>query len=81
MEKYFFASVEYLLPTIDYFGNIDGYKPVIASDTFTSSGYPSKSEIILAVVGQHSADNDNCNIISYSELTKEQYDAYNSDRI
>ncbi|HSW76403.1 MAG TPA: hypothetical protein VLG50_05135 [Candidatus Saccharimonadales bacterium] len=44
------------------------------SETFTMSRYPTKHEIIIMVLGH---DDYVSHIVSYNELSKEAYDAYN----
>lgn len=76
-ELYFSASVEYWEPIYDYYCNNTGdYKKCITGNVFVLDHYPSKNEIIKIILGNNHKYID-CEVISYSELSKVQYDAYN----
>lgn len=72
---YFFASVQYSKPIYDYYMHVDGYKSALYADVFVLDHYPSKEEIIQIVLGSNGEEIDQ-EIMSYSELSEEQYNAY-----
>ena len=56
----------------------DKYNKVKRSNTFELDHYPSKQEIIDEVINYYDkSEFRNMEVLSYSELTKEQYEAYN----
>jgi hypothetical protein len=80
--KILFACIEFKEPQYSYMGirnttrYLDKYEKVKRSDTFTLHYYPSKQEIINILLPYH--EECKCiNIISYNEMSKQQYDAFN----
>lgn len=56
---------------------LDRYEKVKISDTFILDHYPSKQEIIYTLLPY----NEDCEciiILSYNEMSKQQYDAFNT---
>jgi hypothetical protein len=78
MAYYFFACIEYLKPVTDYYGAIEKYEKELESNVFSLDHYPSKKEIISNVIGSFDTSST---IISYSLITKEQYDAFCNEEL
>jgi hypothetical protein len=76
--RYFFASVKYERSIYDYYDNVDGCKTDFMSGTFEMDHYPTEKDIIRAVLKDCGEDGKGAYVISYSELSKEQYEAFNS---
>jgi hypothetical protein len=72
---YFFACIEYTRSMDNYHNSVDGCNRVITSNVFKLDHYPSEGEIckILYGYGDH-----HCIVVSYSELNRGQYKAYNA---
>ncbi len=73
--RYFFASIKYER-SYDYYDNVDGYKTEFVSGTFKLDHYPTEKDIIREIINDEKGD-----VISYSELSKEQYEAFSSSAL